>query len=181
MLVLEYMSKKLDAPVVFFGAFFAPDTGETGAEFYQVTSLESCMSFGAAPDVSTMLWWMKQSVEARSEIVADNAVGLVEALEVFDSFITENTANGSRNLQLWGYGSSFDCALIEAAFELADLPFPIGHWNYRDVRTVVEMGKAVGLNCHYYIPFVGDQHHALADAIHQAKYVSAIWQHLTAN
>jgi exodeoxyribonuclease VIII len=43
------------------------------------------------------------------------------------------------------------------------------------------MGKAVGLNCRYEIPFEGDQHHALADARHQVKYVSAIWQHLTAN
>jgi exodeoxyribonuclease VIII len=182
MLDLETMGKKPGAPVVSIGAvFFAPDTGETGAEFYQVISLESGMSFGAAPDASTILWWLKQSPQARSEILVDDAVGLVEALEQFDNFIADNAANGSKNVQLWGNGSSFDCTLIEAAYELADIPFPIGHWNYRDVRTVVEMGKAVGLNCRYEIPFEGDQHHALADARHQVKYVSAIWQHLTAN
>lgn len=182
MLDIETMGKKPGAPVVSIGAvFFAPDTGETGGEFYQVISLESCMSFGAVPDASTILWWMKQSAEARSGILVDDAVGLVEALEMFDSFIADNAANGSRSVQLWGNGSSFDCTLIEAAFELADIPFPIGRWNYRDVLTVVEMGKAVGLNCRYDIPFAGDQHHALADARHQVKYVSAIWQHLTAN
>lgn len=182
MLDIETMGKKPGAPVISIGAvFFSPDTGETGGEFYQVISLESCMSFGAVPDASTILWWMKQSAEARSGILVDDAVGLVEALEMFDSFIADNAANGSRSVQLWGNGSSFDCTLIEAAFELADIPFPIGHWNYRDVRTVVEMGKAVGLNCRYDIPFEGDQHHALADARHQVKYVSAIWQHLTAN
>jgi exodeoxyribonuclease VIII len=180
MIDIETMGKKPGAPVVSIGAvFFAPDTGETGAEFYQVISLESCMSFGAVPDASTILWWLKQSAEARSEILVDDAVGLVEALEMFDSFIADNAANGSRKVQLWGNGSSFDCSLIETAFELADIPFPIERWNYRDVRTVVEMGKAVGINPRYEIPFEGDLHHALDDARHQVKYVSKIWQVLT--
>lgn len=182
MVDLETMGNKPGAPIVSVGAvFFDPSSGTTGAEHYQVIDLESSMSFGAKPDASTILWWLKQSPEARSAIVVDDTVGLVEALEQLLDFIAENAANGSKNVQLWGNGSSFDCSLLEAAFELADTPFPIPHWNYRDVRTVVELGKAVGLNCRYDIPFEGDPHHALADARHQAKYVSAIWQHLTAN
>ncbi len=181
MVDLETMGKKPGAPIVSVGAvFFDPASGLTGAEYYQVINLESSMSFGARPDASTILWWLKQSPEARSAIVVDDTVGLVEALEQFLDFIAENAANGSRTVQLWGNGSSFDCSLLEAAFELADTPFPIPHWNYRDVRTVVELGKAVGLNARYDIPFEGDQHNALADAHHQVKYVSAIWQRLTA-
>ncbi len=181
MVDLETMGKKPGAPIVSVGAvFFDPASGLTGAEYYQVINLESSMSFGARPDASTILWWLKQSPEARSAIVVDDTVGLVEALEQLLDFIAENAANGSKNVQLWGNGSSFDCSLLEAAFELADTPFPIPHWNYRDVRTVVELGKAVGLNARYDIPFEGDQHNALADARHQVKYVSAIWQRLTA-
>ncbi len=181
MVDLETMGKKPGAPIVSMGAvFFDPASGKIGAEYYQVISLESSMSFGARPDASTILWWLKQSPEARSAIVVDDTVGLVEALEQFLDFIAENAANGSKNVQLWGNGSSFDCSLLEEAFELADTPFPIPHWNYRDVRTVVELGKAVGLNSRYDIPFEGDQHNALADARHQVKYVSAIWQRLTA-
>ncbi|MDU2020987.1 MAG: 3'-5' exoribonuclease [Leclercia adecarboxylata] len=181
MVDLETMGKKPGAPIVSVGAvFFDPASGITGAEYYQVINLESSMSFGARPDASTILWWLKQSPEARSAIVVDDTVGLVEALEQLLDFIAENAANGSKNVQLWGNGSSFDCSLLEAAFELADTPFPIPHWNYRDVRTVVELGKAVGLNARYDIPFEGDQHNALADARHQVKYVSAIWQRLTA-
>ncbi len=181
MVDLETMGKKPGAPIVSVGAvFFDPASGMTGAEYYQVINLESSMSFGARPDASTILWWLKQSPEARSAIVVDDTVGLVEALEQLLDFIAENAANGSKNVQLWGNGSSFDCSLLEAAFKLADTPFPIPHWNYRDVRTVVELGKAVGLNARYDIPFEGDQHNALADARHQVKYVSAIWQRLTA-
>lgn len=182
MLDLETMGKKPGAPIVSMGAvFFDPTTGETGGEFYRVICLESSMYFGAKPDAGTILWWLKQSPEARSAILVDDAQGLVEALEQFTDFIAENASNGSRNVQLWGNGSSFDCSIIEAAFELADCPFPVPHWNYRDVRTVVEMGKAIGMNSRYEIPFEGDQHNAMADALHQVKYVSAIWQRLTAN
>jgi len=181
MVDLETMGKKPGAPIVSVGAvFFDPATGKAGAEFYQVINLESSMSLGARPDASTILWWLKQSPEARSAIVVDDTVGLVEALEQFLNFVAENAANGSKNVQLWGNGISFDCSLLEAAFELVDTPFPIPCWNYRDVRTVVELGKAVGLNSRYEIPFEGDQHNALADARHQVKYVSAIWQRLTA-
>ncbi|MGP8847497.1 3'-5' exoribonuclease domain-containing protein, partial [Enterobacter hormaechei] len=47
--------------------------------------------------------------------------------------------------------------------------------------TMVELGKSVGINPRYDIPFEGDMHNALSDARHQVKYVSAIWQRLTAN
>nr|WP_272887899.1 3'-5' exoribonuclease [Cronobacter sakazakii] len=46
------------------------------------------------------------------------------------------------------------------------------------MRTIVEMGRAAGFNQRYEIPFEGDLHNALADAKHQVKYVSAIWQKL---
>lgn len=42
----------------------------------------------------------------------------------------------------------------------------------------VELGRAIGINPRRDIPFEGDRHNALADAKHQAKYVSAIWQRL---
>ncbi|EIF5001654.1 3'-5' exoribonuclease, partial [Salmonella enterica subsp. enterica serovar Typhimurium] len=54
-------------------------------------------------------------------------------------------------------------------------------WNYRndhDVRTMVTLGRAIGFDPKRDMPFEGDMHNALADARHQAKYVSAIWQKL---
>ncbi len=53
--------------------------------------------------------------------------------------------------------------------------------NDRDVRTMTELGKAIGINPRYDIPFDGDMHNALSDARHQVKYVSAIWQKLIKN
>ena len=40
------------------------------------------------------------------------------------------------------------------------------------------MGKAIGFDPKRDMRFEGTRHSALDDAIHQAKYVSAIWQKL---
>ncbi|UDR03515.1 3'-5' exoribonuclease [Citrobacter freundii] len=182
MVDMETMGNSPDAPIVSIGAvFFDPSTGNTGAEFYQVVSLESSMSFGMKPDASTIQWWLKQSSEARSAILVDEAMGLLETLELLADFIAENAANGSHAVQLWGNGCSFDNVILRRAYALTDTPFAVPFWNDRDVRTMVELGKSVGINPRYDIPFEGDMHNALSDARHQVKYVSAIWQRLTAN
>ncbi|EJC6091340.1 3'-5' exoribonuclease domain-containing protein [Citrobacter freundii] len=182
MVDMETMGNSPDAPIVSIGAvFFDPSTGNTGAEFYRVVSLESSMSFGMKPDASTIQWWLKQSSEARSAILIDEAMGLRESLELLADFIAENAANGSHTVQLWGNGCSFDNVILRRAYALTDTPFAVPFWNDRDVRTMVELGKSVGINPRYDIPFEGDMHNALSDARHQVKYVSAIWKRLTAN
>lgn len=182
MVDLETMGSGPDAPIVSIGAvYFDPSTGNTGAEFYQVVSLESSMSFGMKPDASTIQWWLKQSSEARSAILVDEAMGLRETLELLADFIAENAANGSHTVQLWGNGCSFDNVILRRAYALTKTPFAVPFWNDRDVRTMVELGKSVGINPRFDIPFEGDMHNALSDARHQVKYVSAIWQRLTKN
>lgn len=182
MVDLETMGSGPDAPIVSIGAvYFDPSTGNTGAEFYQVVSLESSMSFGMKPDASTIQWWLKQSSEARSAILVDEALGLRETLELLADFIAENAANGSHTVQLWGNGCSFDNVILRRAYALTETPFSVPFWNDRDVRTIVELGKSVGINPRFDIPFEGDMHNALSDARHHVKYVSAIWQRLTAN
>lgn len=182
MVDMETMGNGPDAPIVSIGAvFFAPSTGNTGAEFYRVVSLESSMSFGMKPDASTIQWWLKQSSEARSAILVDEAMGLRESLELLADFIAENAASGSHTVQLWGNGCSFDNVILRRAYVLTETPFAVPFWNDRDVRTMVELGKSVGINPRFDIPFEGDMHNALSDARHQVKYVSAIWQRLTAN
>ncbi|WP_417640364.1 3'-5' exoribonuclease domain-containing protein [Citrobacter freundii] len=182
MVDLETMGSGPDAPIVSIGAvYFDPSTGNTGAEFYQVVSLESSMSFGMKPDASTIQWWLKQSSEARSAILVDEAMGLRETLELLADFIAENAAHGSHTVQLWGNGCSFDNVILRRAYALTETPFAVPFWNDRDVRTMVELGKSVGINPRFDIPFEGDMHNALSDARHQVKYVSAIWQRLTKN
>lgn len=180
MVDIEAFGKKADSPVVSIGAvFFDPSTGNTGSEFYKVISLESSMASGGVPDASTIIFWLKASPEARSELVMDDAIPLDDALLQLNEFIAENAANGPDSVQVWGNGATYDNVLLEASYDRAGIPCPWKFWNNRDVRTIVELGKAVGCKPRYEIPFEGEPHKAISDALHQVKYVSAIWQRLT--
>ncbi|MCT4713432.1 3'-5' exoribonuclease, partial [Enterobacteriaceae bacterium H18W14] len=109
----ETMGSNPDAPIISIGAvFFDPNTGRTGSEFYKVIGLESAMEFGGVPDAGTILWWMKQSSEARSALLIDDAIPLDDALLQFNDFISENSANGPGTVQIWGNGATFDNVLL---------------------------------------------------------------------
>ncbi|EKA9346337.1 3'-5' exonuclease [Cronobacter sakazakii] len=177
MIDLETMGNKPTAPIIAIGAvLFEPSTGVMGPEYYAVADLESSMVRDAVADPGTILWWLKQSAEARAAITSDNRVHITNALGGLIKLIEDNCE--PKSLQVWGNGATFDNVIIRATFERHGFYCPWRFWNDRDVRTIVEMGRAAGFYPRYEIPFEGDLHNALADAKHQVKYVSAIWQRL---
>ena len=181
MVDLETMGKKHNAPIVAIGAVvFDPATGSIGESFYKVVCLESSVNWGAVMDPSTVIWWLKQSSEARSAIVNDDAIPLQDALLQFREFVSDNVAGGSKKAQVWGNGASFDNSILRSSYDCIAEDYPWEYWNDRDVRTMVELGQAISFDPKTTIPFEGSRHNALADAIHQARYVSAIWQRIIA-
>jgi hypothetical protein len=52
--------------------YSSPQNSELGAEFYVAVNLASAMDQGATPDGDTILWWLKQSSEARAAICTDD-------------------------------------------------------------------------------------------------------------
>ncbi|WP_371340394.1 exonuclease [Klebsiella quasipneumoniae] len=181
MVDLETMGKKHNAPIVAIGAVvFDPATGSIGESFYKVVCLESSVNWGAVIDPSTVIWWLKQSSEARSASVNDDAIPLQDALLQFREFVSDNVAGGSKKAQVWGNGASFDNSILRSSYDCIAEDYPWEYWNDRDVRTMVELGQAISFDPKTTIPFEGSRHNALADAIHQARYVSAIWQRIIA-
>ncbi|MEC9731200.1 3'-5' exoribonuclease [Escherichia marmotae] len=179
MIDLETMGKKSNAPIVVIGAvFFDPQTGEIGPTFYIVISLVDAMDTGAVPDGSTIEWWLAQSSEARSAILVDQ-VKLVDALIQFREFINEYS--DEKFVQVWGNGATFDNTILRTSYERLNIPCPWRYYNDRDVRTIVELGKTIGFDARTVILFEGVRHHALDDARHQAKYVTATIQKLIPN
>lgn len=176
MIDLETMGTNTSAPIVAIGAvFFNPQTGKIGPVFYIVISLVDAMNTGAVPDGGTIEWWLAQSSEARSAILTDQTK-LKDGLLLFREFINEHS--DEKFVQVWGNGVAFDNAILRTSYERLSIPCPWHYCNDRDVRTIVELGKAMDFNVRTAIPFEGERHNALDDARHQAKYVSAIWQKL---
>ncbi|EMX5673803.1 3'-5' exoribonuclease [Escherichia coli] len=179
MIDLETMGTNSNAPIVVIGAvFFDPQTGEIGPIFYVVISLVDAMDKGAVPDGSTIEWWLAQSSEARSATLV-NQIPLDDALLQLREFIDENS--GEFFVRVWGNGANFDNVILRRSYERQGIPCPWRYCNDRDVRTIVELGKAIDFDARTAIPFEGVRHNALDDARYQAKYVSAIWQKLIPN
>jgi hypothetical protein len=178
MLDLETMGNKPDSPIVVLGAvFFEPGTGKIGPQYYTAVDLASELAAGAVPNADTINWWLKQSDEARAAITSDQAIPIGEALFELSDFALRNCAQ-PRNLKVWGNGASFDNVILRGAYERCGVP-PCWSWyNDLDVRTIVYLGRQVGFDPKRDLPFDGERHNALADAVHQAQYVSAIHQRL---
>ncbi|HHX5238045.1 TPA: 3'-5' exoribonuclease domain-containing protein [Escherichia coli] len=173
MIDLETMGKNPDAPIISIGAiFFDPQTGDMGPEFSKTIDLETA---GGVIDRGTIKWWLKQSREAQSAIMTDE-IPLDDALLQLREFIDENS--GEFFVQVWGNGANFDNTILRRSYERQGIPCPWRYYNDRDVRTIVELGKAIDFDARTAIPFEGERHNALDDARYQAKYVSAIWQKL---
>lgn len=175
MLDLETMSTQNNAAITSIGAcFFEPTTGEIGTTFYMPVNLESAAHFGVI-DAKTVLWWLKQSDCARHELTKENRAPLHFALESFKRFIADSTGK----VEIWGNGIGFDNVILANAFNACGIKLPWHFSNDRDVRTIVALGKALlGYDPKNEMAFSGTAHNALDDAIHQAKYVSAIYKKL---
>ncbi|WP_205936717.1 exonuclease [Escherichia coli] len=173
MIDLKTMGKNPDAPIISIGAiFFDPQTGDMGPEFSKTIDLETA---GGVIDRDVIKRWLKQSREAQSAIMTDE-IPLDDALLQLREFIDENS--GEFFVQVWGNGANFDITILRRSYERQGIPCPWRYYNDRDVRTIVELGKAIDFDARTAIPFEGERHNALDDARYQAKYVSAIWQKL---
>ncbi|EHH4755663.1 3'-5' exoribonuclease, partial [Escherichia coli] len=159
MIDLETMGKNPDAPIISIGAiFFDPQTGDMGPEFSKTIDLETA---GGVIDRDTIKWWLKQSREAQSAIMTDE-IPLDDALLQLREFIDENS--GEFFVQVWGNGANFDNTILRRSYERQGIPCPWRYCNDRDVRTIVELGKAVDFDARTAIPFEGERHNALDDA-----------------
>lgn len=174
MLDIETLGNKTNSVILSVGAcYFDPSTSEIGKTLSLHIDVESCVAAGMSMDSSTILWWLNQDKDAQQKIIDGQyeSMSIGGALLKLSSFICSKA-------QVWGNGATFDNAIVKNAYEKMNMLAPWKFWNDRDVRTIVELGYQVGFNPKRDMPFKGTRHDALDDAIHQAKYVSAIWQKL---
>jgi DNA polymerase III alpha subunit (gram-positive type) len=129
--------------------------------FYERVSPESCVQIGLKMDISTVMWWMKQSDEARLEITKEGTA-IIPVLQKFGAWIADSDA------EIWGNGAAFDNAQLVAAYQAALIHAPWEFWNDRCYRTMKNLFPDVQAERK------GTLHHALDDAIHQAFHLMDI-------
>lgn len=165
MLDLETMGTGPNAAIVAIGAveFDLTDTGGAlGDAFYQCISLENAMASGGQVDASTVLWWMKQSDEARAMFTRP-AIDASPALLQFGNWVAG--CSSPAHVRVWGNGASFDNVILASAYRRAGLALPWNNFNDRCYRTVKAMQPDLKLQR------TGTHHNALDDARSQARHL----------
>ncbi len=166
MLDLETMGTSANSAIISMGAVRFDDSKITD-EFYEIIDLESCLYEGLEINASTVMWWMKQSDQARAQFNTDSSVPLITALLSFREFINEI----EHEPIIWGKGPSFDNVILANAFKKTDFDIPWKFRNERCYRTLKAMHPEIKMQR------IGTHHNALNDAKSQAMHLIEILAH----
>lgn len=169
MIDIETLGNRPGSVILSIGAVaFDAETGEIGEEFYDAIDPSSAAAAGLTTDISTMMWWMKQSQEAQDAAFSGKtAIELALAKLAFYALRVGAT-------RVWAKPPSFDLVLLEAAFRACNLDVPWHFRTHRDCRTIFDLA---GISP----PSLGTAHNALDDAKSQALGVIAAYAKLGAS
>lgn len=94
----------------------------SGSPFYQVVQPQ----LDRHADPNTVLWWLEQSDEARSEITKKEKAPLGDVLNALGLFYSQWKCE-----EVWSHGLSFDLIILNHAYQQYGIKRP---WHYRDMR-----------------------------------------------
>lgn len=162
MLDLETMGTSPDAAIAAIGACTVSTPSEP---FYCRVNLTSAVAAGGAIEPETVLWWLRQSEQARAELCGESA-SIQAALTAFADWLA-----GLGSPCVWGNGATFDNVILARTYQRAGMHRP---WHYSKDRCY---RTAAALHPHIAIARQGVHHHALHDAQTQATHLAAIAAH----
>jgi DNA polymerase III epsilon subunit-like protein len=167
MLDLETMGNSPNAAIIAIGAVeFDPESHTIGKKFYTIIDLASSVDAGGIIDADTVLWWLKQSDEARAALTDGITTSIVQALQQFQKWCA--SLGNKKDLIVWGNGANFDNVILKSAFDRLEMAVPWHYWNDRCYRTVKSLNPDIPLQ-----PF-GIKHTAISDAENQAVHLMAM-------
>lgn len=168
MIDLETLGTKPGSVIVSIGAV-AFNLGEPQDEyptFYEVFSLSDTVRYNFSLDLDTMIWWMKQTNEARKVFHVPGRV-IADVLTEFNRFVA--TASGHRgDVKVWGNGADFDNVLLAGYYRELGIPAP---WKYHNNRCFRTVRRVLALPD---VAREGTHHNALDDALYQVKVLQQV-------
>lgn len=162
MIDIETMGQGSNAAVVAIGAVSFDNDGIVD-RFYEKIDLREAAKYGDI-DPDTILWWLKQSDEARSELDPKETKDINTVMYMLESYINFY----GNNTKIWGNGSDFDNVILSNLFRKLAIVPPWQFWNNRCYRTIKNIFSDVKMER------TGTHHNALDDAISQAEHLISI-------
>ncbi len=133
---------------------------------YLRVELGSCLKAGLEFDPATMVWWLQKPAEAARELWAKHRLPLPVALERVTAYLGADATK----VLVWGNDPSFDNTILASAYRAVGSEAPWRHYNNRCFRTEKAHYDHVSLQRR------GTHHHALDDAITQARHLMRMWR-----
>lgn len=183
MIDIETLGTGTDAVVLTIGAmeFCLTDQEFTVHSKKLITiNPRSAQQAGMTIDADTILWWMKQSEEARAALTSPLAVSLQLAMERLTEYIVSIRAKNTRQqLNVWGNDPDFDMVRLESAYRMAGQLAPWKYYETRSTRTMLMLAEDIlGLTKRKDFVREGTHHAADDDAVYQAAMVHTIYKKL---
>lgn len=175
---IETASRKPSAAILSVGCVVVDVLqGVEVARFYSRCDMDS--QLGRDQDMDTLDWWdnvRKDHPEAYDEAfcIEIERSPLDMVLTGLDCFLACHFGDDKR--QVMGNGPEFDNVILAHAYEQLGLKQPWHYGGNQSLRTVVLMGRLLlGIDPKYDLEFEGVRHHALYDALHEARYLLAVF------
>lgn len=152
---------------------------ETEWVFYQVVSIKS--QKGRTQSLDTINWWGTQPKEAQ-RVLPESQKTLV-TLDTGLVRLSEWCASlGPTIKRVWSNGAAFDIPILDQAYFEKTEGAMGGPWHYRmprDTKTLFDWyPRPSKIRTIMHSTTRGPLHHALYDAMRQAKAVQLVWKHL---
>lgn len=164
MLDIETLGNGSNAVILSIGAVAFDETGVKENSFYRVVDAKTCTDVGMVMDVSTVMWWMKQSDAARKAFEHEPSP-LRAVLGVFSVWMNDL----GTDVCVWGNGATFDNVILSNAYKACDMNRPWSYRNDRCYRTLKAMYPWIKAQ-----QTTGVAHNALDDARYQALHAVKI-------
>lgn len=173
MLDIETLGTRPGATILSIGAVpFDMSIVCDGDPFYVEIDRGSSCKHGFGADPETERWWAEQPPSTRGlfDRTKDGAgaLSLPYALGMFDQWLRKHaTLDG-----IWGNGADFDNAILAETYQRIGCKVPWS-WRanrcYRTLKNLLFDGERIEAH-----PNNGTPHHALHDALHQARHAKQI-------
>lgn len=172
MIDTETLGTTADAAIMSIGAvkFDLDSDAVDDKGFYASVSIDSNLELKRRVQEDTLIWWLKQPVEAQG-VFHESKQTLPTALRELVDWV------GDGEYHMWSNGADFDLPMLAHAFAQCSMDPPWKFYNNRCFRTYKNLPGAKNIK----LPFGGVKHNALFDAVHQAKTVQAIHAKLFAD
>lgn len=177
MIDIETMGLPPKGAIMSIGAvFFDPKTGQVSDDdcLHIGLTLQGNLDAGRVIDPDTVEWWCRQDAEAGKTMT--DKIGRCAFLDTFIQRLRLflDTRCPAEELIVWAKPPSFDILMLEDAMKSCGAAVPWKHWNVRDVRTIVEVSRWMGLKD---LQPPEGAHDPIVDCLHQIELVSRVAKH----